>query len=183
MEKSFVLEPPDIAPPTKVGSSDAFTIVVEEFQSAIVNYLYRLTGDRELARDLAQDTFVRAYEARRTTLLTGSLRAWLYRIATNCALQYLRRRARIPLVPLDDTLPDRSGTSNPGNSGAAAVHEALLGVSERQRVCMILHFVDGFKHREIAAMLGISEDAVRMRVARGCSEFRRLFRCPGEELS
>jgi RNA polymerase sigma-70 factor (ECF subfamily) len=57
----------------------------------------------------------------------------------------------------------------------AAVHDALLKVPEKLRVCMVLHYVDGFKHREIAAMLGISEDAVRMRVARGSGQFRKLY--------
>jgi RNA polymerase sigma factor (sigma-70 family) len=67
-------------------------------------------------------------------------------------------------------------------SEVAAVHEALLKVPEKLRVCMVLHFVDGFKHREIAQMLGISEDAVRMRVARGSQEFRKLYSTTGGDM-
>ncbi len=177
MERISVLEPC-----ARVGTPDAeaFGALVEQYQSPIVNYLYRLTGDKELARDLAQDTFLRAYEGLATTVITGSFKAWLYRIATNNALQCLRRRARVSFVPLDDGRSTHTGVDFvQRNSEAAAVHEALLKVSEKLRVCMVLHFVDGFKHREIAGMLGISEDAVRMRVARGCAEFRRLYGTSG----
>jgi RNA polymerase sigma-70 factor (ECF subfamily) len=176
MEKTGALDGLDI--PCRVHAVDAaaFTAIVQRFQSPIVSYLFHLTGDAEIARDLAQDTFIRAYKALPRTTTDLPLKTWLYRIATNTALQYHRRRAIVSFVPLDDGLktianidPARAATE------AAAVHEALLKVPQRLRVCMVLHFVDGFKHREIAKMLGISEDAARMRVARGSEEFRRLY--------
>ncbi len=60
------------------------------------------------------------------------------------------------------------------------MQEALLEVPEKLRACMVLHFVGGFKYREIADTLGISEDAVRMRVARGSEGFRRAYRAGGD---
>jgi len=56
-----------------------------------------------------------------------------------------------------------------------AITETLLNIPSDQRTCMILHFMEGFKYREIAETLGISEEAVRKRVARGSETFRRLF--------
>jgi len=179
----MVAEYTDIMVRARAGDMEAFAGLVQQFQAAIVSYLFRLTGDKELARDLAQDTFIQAYKNLAKTSFTVSFRAWLYRIATNNALQYFRRQSRLAFVPLDDnrstdTIPDAAheGTE------AAAIHEALLKLTGRLRVCLVLHFVDGFKHHEIAKMLGISEDAVRMRVARGCAEFRRLYRASGGEL-
>ena len=173
----------DILERARTGDMEAFAGLVQQFQSAIVSYLFRLTGDMELARDLGQDTFIQAYKGLSTTVCTISFRAWLYRIATNNALQYFRRQAKLAFVPLDDSRP---AAANPDaareGSESAAVHEALLKMPERLRVCLVLHFVDGFKHREIAKMLGISEDAVRMRVARGCAEFRRTYRASGGDL-
>jgi len=173
----------DILERARAGDMEAFAGLVQQFQSAIVSYLFRLTGDMELARDLGQDTFIQAYKGLSTTVCTISFRAWLYRIATNNALQYFRRQAKLAFVPLDDSRP---AAANPDaareGSESAAVHEALLKMPERLRVCLVLHFVDGFKHREIAKMLGISEDAVRMRVARGCAEFRRTYRASGGDL-
>ena len=55
------------------------------------------------------------------------------------------------------------------------IKEALLKVPGEQRTCMVLHFVEGLKYREIAEILGISEDAVRKRVARGSHEFRKAY--------
>jgi len=183
MEKSVLLEKSDALARIRRGDLDAFACLVQHFQEPIVNYLYRLTGDSEVARDLAQDTFVQAYKKLTTSCPTLSFNSWLFRIATNNALQYLRRKARIAFVPLDETrkTPTIEEAAQKG-AAVAAVQEALLRVHERLRVCMVLHFVDGFKHREIANMLGISEDAVRMRIARGSEEFRRAYGASGGEL-
>ena len=180
MERAETLEGSGALSRVRAGDREAFTAIVRQFQSPIVTYLFRLTGDGELARDLAQDTFIRAYKALARTTPDLPLKTWLYRIATNNALQYHRRKAIVSFVPLDDDLrtiahvdPAQKATE------AAAVHEALLKVPKSLRICMVLHFVDGFRHREIATMLGVSEDAVRMRVARGCEEFRKQYSASG----
>jgi RNA polymerase sigma-70 factor, ECF subfamily len=179
-EKSVLPEHAEALARIRRGDLDAFACLVQHFQGPIVNFLYRLTGDSEVARDLAQDTFVQAYKKLITSCPTLSFKSWLYRIATNNALQYLRRKARIAFVPLDESRKTTTAEdAAQKGAAAAAVQEALLRVPERMRVCMVLHFVDGFKHREIANMLGISEDAVRMRVARGSEEFRRAYRASG----
>ena len=74
------------------GNGDAFAGIVECYQSAIVRYLYRMTGDYEAAKDLAQDTFVSVYKNIPKTDTGLSFKAWLYRIATNNALQHIRRK-------------------------------------------------------------------------------------------
>jgi RNA polymerase sigma-70 factor (ECF subfamily) len=180
MEGTLSLESLDMVARVRAGDVDAFAAIVLQFQSRIVQYLYRLTGDEELARDLAQDTFVQAYKGITKRPPDFSLKAWLYRIATNNALQYIRRRALVCFVPLSgDSMLDAEGDVAEKAGEATAVHEALLKVPEKLRVCMVLHLVDGFRHREIAEMLGISEDAVRMRVARGNEEFRRQYAASG----
>ena len=66
----------------KAGTLDAFGEIVEHYQAPIVRYLYRLTGDSEVARDLAQDAFLQAYRGILKTRSDLSLKAWLYKIAT-----------------------------------------------------------------------------------------------------
>ncbi len=172
---SVVASNADILARACAGDMEAFAGLVQQYQSAIVSYLFRLTSDLEQARDLAQDTFIQAYKGLPASGCTISFRSWLYRIATNNALQYFRRQAKLAFVPLyDGRLAEATPDFVREGSEAAAVHEALMKLPERSRVCLVLHFVDGFKHREIAKVLGISEDAVRMRVARGCAEFRRI---------
>ena len=164
----------------RAGDPEGFAEIVRQFQTAIVRYLYRLTGDEELARDLAQDTFVQAYESLARMRPDLSFKAWLYRIATNNALQHHRRKALVSFIALDEGQRRNTGGDIADKvTERAAVHEALLKVPQKLRVCMVLHIIDGFKHREIAEMLGISEDAVRMRVARGSEEFRKLYSASG----
>ncbi len=180
MEGAIRLEDALVVAALRGGNADAFAEVVERYQAAIVRYLFRLTGDYEMARDLAQDTFVRAYQAILKTNSDLHLKAWLYRIATNAALQHRRRGRLIPFVSFEEWRrpPDSRTDGDPPDT--LAVQQALGRVPAEQRACLVLHFVEGFKYGEIALTLGISEDAVRKRVARGKLAFRRAF-SRGEE--
>ncbi len=162
----------------RAGDVDAFAEIVEYYQVPIIRYLYRLTGDYETAQDLAQETFIQAYKGILKTNSELRLKAWLYRIATNNAWQYHRRRRLLSFIPLDGFR--KSGTPNVENQSDGtveemAIQETLRKVPAQQRACLVLHFVEGFKYREIAETLGISEDAVRKRVSRGKQIFRRLY--------
>jgi RNA polymerase sigma-70 factor (ECF subfamily) len=167
------LEEAQVIALVRAGEVDAFADIVEHYQSPIIRYLYRLTGDYELAKDLTQDTFVQAYKGILKTNAELSFKAWLYRIATNNALRHHRRKKLLSFIPFTSREHDISAEGNqadcPGDS--AAIQEALHKIPDEQRTCVVLHFVDGFKYREIAETLAISEEAVRKRVARG----RKLF--------
>src|SRR5687768_13872398 len=88
----------------RLGSEEAFGALFERFQTPIVNYIYRLVSDWETANDLAQDTFLKAYQALPRTAENLQISPWLYRIATNTALDALRRRKRITWVPISPEL-------------------------------------------------------------------------------
>ena len=175
------MENQDAVSRVRSGDTEAFAQIVEQFQLPIIRYLYRMTGDDELARDLAQDTFVQAYKGLAKTTPGLPLKTWLYRIATNNALQHRRRKRLISFLPFNSDTDSKEDMVQSGNADTdrLAVEESLLKIPEKLRVCMVLHFIDGFKYREIAETLGISEDAVRMRVARGSDEFRRLYGAAG----
>ncbi|MFZ7102086.1 MAG: RNA polymerase sigma factor [Peptococcaceae bacterium] len=167
------------------GETDAFSEIVEHYQKPIGRYLYQMTGDYELSKDLLQDTFIKAYQSILKTNADISFKAWLYKIATNIALQHKRRRKKISFIPLFDDSVDLHNfvIDNSGDhfEEKLAIAEILLKIPQEQRVCMILHFVEGFKYREIAVVLDISEEAVRKRVARGSKEFKRLYGKTGGE--
>jgi len=160
----------------RTGNADAFAAVVERYQTPILRYLFRMTGDYELAKDLAQDTFFQAYKAITNTDSKLALKAWLYRIATNNALNSMRRGRLLRFTPLGGKESDPASENRIDSpTENLAVTEALRKVHKEQRVCMVLHFVEGFKYQEIAETLGISEEAVRKRVARGSLEFKRYY--------
>jgi len=157
----------------RAGEADAFAEIIEHYQAPIIRYLYRMTGDYEMAKDLAQDTFIQAYKGILRTDAELSFKAWLYRIATNNALQHRRRKKLLSFIPFASREQDISNSEIEANcpGEALAINEALLKIPEEQRTCLVLHFIEGFKYREIAETLGCSEEAVRKRVARG----RKLF--------
>jgi DNA-directed RNA polymerase specialized sigma24 family protein len=85
----------------RAGDQAAFAALITRYQQPLGGYLAHLTGDRELAADLAQETFLRAYRALGATRPDLLIRPWLYRIATNLAYDFLRRRRRLAWLPLD----------------------------------------------------------------------------------
>jgi len=165
----------------RAGEADAFAEIIGYYQAPIIRYLYRMTGDYEMAKDLAQDTFIQAYKGILKTDAELSFKAWLYRIATNNVLQHRRRKKLLSFIPFTSREKDIPNAGNqtdcPGE--AIAISEALLKVPEEQRTCMVLHFVEGFKYREIAETIGCSEEAVRKRVARGRKLFIGLYNREG----
>ena len=131
-----------------------------------------------MARDLAQDTFVQAYRAILKTRSELRFKAWLYRIATNNALQYHRRRRLLSFVPFVGSegpeLRD-TNTSPDAVPERMAIQEALMAVPLQRRECLVLHYVEGLRYREIADIVGASEEAVRKRGARGSKRFREAY--------
>ncbi|MBC7315577.1 MAG: RNA polymerase sigma factor [Chloroflexi bacterium] len=162
------------------GSADLerdalFERLFHEFHGAIVNYLYRLIGDAAEAEELAQDVFVRAYQALPRLKGERNYRAWLYRIATHRAYDLLRRRRLVRWLPLG--AQEASEPSSPATDAGTrnAVQEALLRLSPEYRVPLILYSVQGYSTAEIAEMLGISVGAVKTRLYRAREAFRRMY--------
>jgi RNA polymerase sigma-70 factor, ECF subfamily len=164
----------------RAGNLDAFSGVVDLYQPQIVRYLYRLTGDLQLAEDLTQDTFVQAFESipKMNQNSQVQLKSWLFRVATNKAMQHYRRKKIITFIHLGHN-SDVNTSDNRDPAGEIikrlTVEDVLCRIAVQQRTCLVLHFVEGFKYWEIAQTLGISEDAVRMRVMRGQQAFRKLY--------
>ena len=148
-----------------------------QYHGSIHAYLCRLVGDRKQAEDLTQDAFVKAYRALPRLPQEANARAWLYRIATNTALDWLRRRALVSWLPLFDrdhhpavqaTFVDRSLES-------VAVQQALKRLPPRYRVPLVLYACQGLSTQEIAEILHISRGAVKTRLFRSREKFRRIY--------
>lgn len=147
-----------------------FGELLERHEREIFAYALRLTGSRHDADDLYQETFLAAFRAwpphRR-----DNERAWLYRIATNKAID--RARGRRPTVSVEDlrlAAPDRDGVTLLDLS--TAIRELPTG----QRAAFVLHTVEGRPYREIAATLACTEEAARTRVADAMKKVRAKVR-------
>ena len=169
----------------------AFEQLVAERTGDIYGLLFRLTGDAEEARDLAQETFLRAFQAIEKFRGDADLKTWLYRIAINQARnrwRWWRRRRRDATVSLDATIGEREQTvathledanaSDPEQETLARerrdqLREALQGLRSAYREAVVLRDIEGLTYEEIAATLQINIGTVKSRLARGRLELRR----------
>ena len=166
------------------GDTGAFGELVKLYKDPIQRYLYKLTGDVEQAGDLTQDTFLKAYQNLNSIRSDLAFKPWLYRIATRTVHSAWRWARLKNFISFDgQKLPGRKLTEDTVKNleQKLAVRTALHEVPRNQRECLVLHFVEGFKYREIAVTLGISEEAVRKRVARGKEIFKDAYKINGGE--
>ncbi len=165
----------ELAEEARAGDHTAFAALVTRYQQAIGGYLFRLTGDREVAFDLAQETFVRAYRALGHTRPGLQFKPWLYRIATNLAYDHLRRRRRIAWVSLHGI--DRVVHADPPGSVEERdlVQQTLAHLRPDERAVLLLCGLEELSYPEAAAMLGGSAEAIRKRFTRAKEHFRRVY--------
>ncbi|HMA37013.1 MAG TPA: RNA polymerase sigma factor [Chloroflexia bacterium] len=161
----------------QAGDREAFAALFDRYQTPIVNYLYRIVGDWETAHDLAQDSFLKAYQALGRTEPDLQIGPWLYRIATNTGLDALRRRKRITWVPFLEEFDPPAPGGDPGTivPNQDAVHRALQEVPTDHRIALVLHLHQGLSYKEIGALLGIAPNLVAVRVFRGRERFIKAY--------
>lgn len=159
----------------RAGDHEAFDNLMARYQAPLFRYLRGLVADHELASDLVQETFLRAYRAINSLDDPALLRSWLYRIAHNQAISALRRRRLISWLPLAFGQHVSVPAPDHGTLEAARVEAALARVPAQQRAPLLLHIVAGFSYAEVARLLNVSEGTVRMRISRGRAAFRAAY--------
>jgi RNA polymerase sigma-70 factor (ECF subfamily) len=182
----------DLATRIAAGDACAFDVLMARHKRPILNFVYRLTGDASEAEDIALEVFVKAYRA-----LTGggyrpgqaAVSTWLFQIARNAAVDYLRHRARRPTAPLSEmegeacravetkTASQEMAAQETGAQIAAAVAE----LPEDQRTALILAAYEDRAQAEIAAIMQTSAKSVEARLYRARQFLRsRLAALRGE---
>lgn len=152
--------------------------IAERYGDTVFTMAYRLTGDRDEARDLAQDVFVRVYR-NLDRYRPGTFEGWLYRITKNLFLDHVRRRARVRMEPLSDEEWCQPPENGPGPAEhleagmlRGDLEVALEDLAPSYRTAVVLCDVQGLSYEEIAAATGWPIGTVRSRIHRG----RRLLR-------
>jgi RNA polymerase sigma-70 factor (ECF subfamily) len=164
-------------PPIWAAPTDAFEAFFREHERAVYACLWRLTGDPQAARDLTQETFLRAWRHFERVRAYEQPLAWLLRVATNLARTSHRREQRRPRSTETLTDADEPSRSDPTQRLAERdlVERTLLELPPNQRAALTLREVYGFSCAEIGAALGLSRDAVKMALYRGRESFRRHY--------
>jgi RNA polymerase sigma-70 factor (ECF subfamily) len=155
----------------------AFEAFVHQYERLILNYLWRMTGEEQSAYDLAQETFLRAWEHFAKIQQYQNPRAWLFRVATNLALS-LRARRQGPVgmaLPFDAT--NDPGASDPARHVVESemVRLTLQTLAPKQRAMLVLRELYGLSIEEIAGVLDMSHDAVKMALCRAREQFRTAY--------
>ena len=161
------------------GDNSAFGILVEKYQKSVHTIAQQRIGDFHYAEDITQEAFFRAYLKLSTLKDPSRFSNWLYKIATNCCLNWLREQKRKnQSQSLEDTPVGEVAQSNydryvseqreaeATERRRETVEKLLAKLPEGQRLVVTLHFLDEMKHAEIGKFLGISEEAVRTRLHR-----------------
>ncbi len=146
-----------------------------------MRYLARLVGEGE-AEDLAQSIMLKISESLHDFRGESSLSTWIYRIATNAALDSLRGKARETITEAEleseDDVPPAAQTPSVETSAIreemnACIREFIERLPENYKTAMVLSEIEGFKNAEIAAILGISLDTVKIRLHRAREKLRK----------
>lgn len=163
-----------------------FDRIFTEYSAPIYNYALRMVGDPDRAADVAQDTFIKAYRKLDTLTDASSTRSWLYRIATNTAIDEMRRRRHVVPMGGDDDHPVEQADGGPGPETQVLsglmderISRALLRLRPNHRQCLILSDVEDMSSVQIGEVMGMSNGAVRVLLCRARGEMRRLLAAEG----
>jgi len=153
-----------IAIPKAAGGTilNAVTFQTEalKLEKLLYHISWSMLSDNEDCADAVQEALTRAWQKRDTLQSMRSFRPWLTRILYNVCVDILRSRKHLAQEPLDETLP----AADPPITMDEDMQEALKHLSPDQRTAVVLHYLEGYKLREIAAMLDISQNTVKSRL-------------------
>ncbi len=177
----------ELAGRARSGDDAAFAALLGKYLSPIGTFLYQLVRDREVAEDLTQETFVKAWKHLNRFDPARSFRAWLYAIARNTALDHLRKRREIPFAsmrgededdgPLEAVADDRILPTEmlEREDAARELEEKLALIRPDYRAILLLRFREDFSLREIAELSGESYNTTKSRYLRAAKALRRIF--------
>jgi len=170
----------------RAGDGDAFRLLVERYSRSIFRLTYRMTGNEQDAEDMVQETFLRAYRQIHSYDARAGFGTWLFRIATNCSLDLLRKRgvrreSQEPAfedggrkVELPSTAPSPERLAISGQI-RRRLRVALAQLSPAERAAFILRHFEGVPIDEISRALGHSNSAARQSVFRAAAKLRRAL--------
>jgi RNA polymerase sigma-70 factor (ECF subfamily) len=181
----------DIMKRAAAGDESAFNYLAEKYHRPIHHFLYRMVRNQAIAEELAQEVFLRVYRSRESYRAEAKFTTWLYRIATNLAVNHARdtkHERAVQNVYLD--APDEQTGTRPEVAGhelsaeqrllreerMKAIRAQVMALPERQRMAVVLHKYQGIDYREIGQVLKLSEPAVKSLLFRAYQTLRETLK-------
>ena len=181
----------DVMLRVKAGDESAFDYLVQKYRRPMVNFMYRMAHNAAAAEDLAQEVFLRVYRSRASYEASAKFTTWMYRIATNLALNHLRdtKTERIEVsVSLDEPDETTGRTPDVASHGLtaeedllrrerlAAIRKEVEALPERQRMAVIMHKYQQMDYKQIAEVLKLSESATKSLLFRAYETLREQLK-------
>ena len=181
----------DVMLRVKAGDESAFEYLVQKYRRAMVGFMYRMSHNVAAAEDLAQEVFLRVYRSRSGYEASAKFTTWLYRIATNLAVNYARdTRNERPekMASLDEPDEETGRTIDVADATPTAEQEMLhrerltaikqkvMALPERQRVAVLMHKYQSMDYKEIAKVLKLSESATKSLLFRAYETLRESLK-------
>ena len=184
----------DLVREVLAGNKGLFEELVRRHQRQIVNFIYRMVGDIDLALDMSQEVFIRVYQALDRFDPKYKFTTWIYRIASNCAIDRLRRR-QPPTISLDAPQPSSDRVrriqiaaegQNPAESFESRetmqrLEEAIHQLPSDYRRLIVLRHVNSLRYEQIAAVTGLPLGTVKNRIFRARALLRQTIERPAPE--
>jgi RNA polymerase sigma-70 factor (ECF subfamily) len=181
LQESAALSDARLVEEARRGDQDAFGILVQRYERRLIRVILRFVSDLELAKDLAQETFLRAFERFEQFDPSRRFGPWLFRIGVNLTFDHLRRRKRRGRWSVFSDYWS-SGTSDPETPDPRTaidtrqeVQAVLAQIPEKYRTVLILRDLESFSTSEIAAVLNRKEATIRWRLAEARTMFQKLW--------
>jgi RNA polymerase sigma-70 factor, ECF subfamily len=175
----------------KAGDQSAFDFLVQKYRRPLVSFMYRMAHNAAAAEDLAQEVFLRVYRSRQTYEASAKFTTWLYRIATNLAVNHARdTRHERPEVTVSLDEPDEeTGTTLDVADSTVTAEESLVrrertlairakveALPERQKLAVIMHKYQQMDYKQIAEVLKLSESATKSLLFRAYQTLREQLK-------
>jgi RNA polymerase sigma-70 factor (ECF subfamily) len=175
----------------KAGDESAFEYLVQKYRRPMVGFMYRMSHNAAAAEDLAQEVFLRVYRSRTSYEASAKFTTWLYRIATNLAVNHARdTRNERPdkMASLDEPDEETGTTMDVADSSLtveqnilrrermAAIRAKVQGLPERQRTAVLMHKYQQMDYKQIAEVLRLSESATKSLLFRAYETLREQLK-------
>ena len=164
------------------GDRDAFDALVAQWSRRVTSLAWTLTGSADAAEEIAQETFVRAWQTLSRFRSGSPFGPWLLRIATNLSIDHVRRVRRFdPIDTIEATSPANQSPETRAvlSQAAARAARAIAALPEMQRVVAQLYLIEEYDHAEIAAMTGLTQGTIRSHLSIARSKLREELRKGG----
>jgi len=175
----------------KAGDESAFDFLVQKYRRPLVSFMYRMARNTAAAEDLAQEVFLRVYRSRQTYEASAKFTTWLYRIATNLAVNHARdtRKERPEVMVSLDEPDEETGTTMDVADGTITAEEAIVrrerlaairskveALPERQKLAVLMHKYQQMDYKQIAEVLKLSESATKSLLFRAYESLREQLK-------